>query len=225
MKGNLILEYIKTLGTTKFILATSGVAISLASFSAGENIGYDRGRLSSGNESRYEMSLEKSNGGMMLRKGFDPHGVAGKILNISDDKIIVADRDGLEKVVAVGTSTIYRQARQNIDLQNLSAGDFVVVLGTPDKTTGSEIDAKLIRLMPTSTPDGAPIVPWVDSRHRGVERKKENVEERIDKMDKIEGVDNKQTEEIKRSDDNVSEVTEIRADDGSNRQRGKQNNK
>jgi hypothetical protein len=82
------------------------------------------------------------------------HGAAGQIVSINLPQIVVTGPDNLEKIVAVGTSTVIRQFQQNIQSTDLKVGDSVVVLGSPDNS--GVIDAKLIRIMP------APSMPMMN---------------------------------------------------------------
>lgn len=77
------------------------------------------------------------------------HGAVGEIVSINLPKIVVNGSDNLEKIVAIGTSTVMRQFQQNIQSTDLKVGDFIVVLGSPDNQ--GIIDAKLIRIMPASS--------------------------------------------------------------------------
>ena len=75
------------------------------------------------------------------------HGAIGKILSIKLPIIVVSDRDNVEKTIIVGTSTDIRQMRNQLGAKDLRVNDFITVIGEPN--TNAEIEAKLIRLMPT----------------------------------------------------------------------------
>lgn len=98
-------------------------------------------------------------GGMGMM-GFDDrylsngHGAVGKIIRIDLPTFVVETPENTEKVVRIiATSTdsddrtLIRQFRENIEPATLKVNDYVVVIGSPNAS--SEIEAKLIRIMPT----------------------------------------------------------------------------
>ena len=74
------------------------------------------------------------------------HGAVGKVLSVSLPKIIVSDRDGIEKNIILNNDTVVRSARTTIASTSIKIDDFVVVIGDP--SDNGSIVAKLIRLMP-----------------------------------------------------------------------------
>jgi len=97
-------------------------------------------------------------GGMgMIPENFpNAHGAVGKIIKIESSTIVVLDKDGTEKIVLIGENTSIRLGKEDITKENLKMDDFIVVIGSPN--TKGQIEAKLIRLMPSGMPQ-APLPP------------------------------------------------------------------
>ena len=74
------------------------------------------------------------------------HGVAGKIISINLPTLVVEDKDNVEKTIVVSTDTIIRKYRDAINSSDLAAGDFIVVIGSPD--ANAEIAAQFVRVLP-----------------------------------------------------------------------------
>jgi hypothetical protein len=138
------------------------LAIALI-FQAGVFVGYKKAEFSGHFGDNYSRAFGGDRPEIGMMKNFPRdiftggHGAAGKILRISLSSIVVADRDNVEKVIAIDTDTSVKNFRNDIKVADLKIGDFVVVLGSPDE--GGQIIAKLIRLMPE---------PPMDSNPRGV---------------------------------------------------------
>lgn len=63
------------------------------------------------------------------------HGIAGSIISIAEDKLIIKDRDGKENTVAVTDKTIIRKPRvEDLKIADLKVDDEVVVMGEPDES-------------------------------------------------------------------------------------------
>jgi hypothetical protein len=74
----------------------------------------------------------------------NPHGLAGSIISITDNKIIVKDRDNKENTVAVSDKTIIKSGRDDIKISDLKNDDKIIVMGKPDDS--GVINADLIRV-------------------------------------------------------------------------------
>lgn len=74
------------------------------------------------------------------------HGVAGKIITTSNNKIIIEDNDGTEKTVLVSTSTLIKEGRKTITTDDIKVDDFAISIGDPNDQ--GQIVAKIIRLVP-----------------------------------------------------------------------------
>jgi len=156
-----IKKYFQSKGFKITIIVIGVLIVELLVFQAGMFTGFKKASFSYGFGDNYYRNF---NGRMMgendpMMRGLpfnerdleNSHGAIGKIVKITSSSIVVADQGGIEKIVAIGKDTIIKQFRDNVDLKNLKVGDFVVVLGTPNDK--SEIEAKLVRLMPSPPSD------------------------------------------------------------------------
>jgi hypothetical protein len=158
----------KILKSRKFMLASIVVGIIiiiLASFAMGVAVGFHKARFSYGFGENYERNFmgprPGANGpagpmGMMgekLRdfegKGFrNGHGVAGTIVSISDNNIVIKDKDGKENTIAVSDKTVINRGRDAIKIGDLKNDEELAVIGKPGDN--GVINADLIRVFDTN---------------------------------------------------------------------------
>jgi hypothetical protein len=72
------------------------------------------------------------------------HGVSGEVTAISDNTIIIKDRDGKENTILVDDKTIIKDGRSDIKITDLSNDEKIVAMGTPGDD--GVIKADLIRV-------------------------------------------------------------------------------
>jgi len=135
------------------------IILMLGSFAGGVAVGLRKAKFSSDWGKNYEknfMGKGSGEGGLfgggmkgMMRdfSGRDfrnAHGLAGTILSIADNNIIVKDKDGKENTVAVTDKTIIKNGRTDIQLGDLKQDDQIVVMGNPDES--GVVSAVLIRI-------------------------------------------------------------------------------
>lgn len=136
----------------KKIILGIGIAVAvLIVFQAGMFVGYRKAAFSyKWGDNYYQTFGEHRRGGMMgLRRDVDfsnSHGTIGKIIKIELPSLTIQDQDGTEKIVVVKDDTIVKKFRETINPVNLKIDDFVVIIGSPNE--GSQIEAKLVRIMP-----------------------------------------------------------------------------
>ena len=122
-------------------------------FHIGEEFGYKKAELTDQMSDGYYKAFGPRDPGQSGPLGYlfddqtDAHGVAGKVINVSDNKILVADNEGIEKNVLVDKTTILKNHRDNITTKDIKPGDYIVVIGSP--TTDGQINAKIVRIVPT----------------------------------------------------------------------------
>jgi len=80
------------------------------------------------------------------------HGAVGEVMSVSLPTLVVAGPDSVEKTVYVSTSTLIRKFDSELKPEDIKTGDFLVVIGDPDEN--SQIQAKLIRMLPEPPQDG-----------------------------------------------------------------------
>ncbi len=151
----------KLLSSKKFIIATSIVAIfiiAISFFAMGVFVGFHKARFSYGFGENYERNFMKPRPelggpiGMMREKLRDfegrgmrnGHGVAGTIISISDNSIVIKDRDGKENTISVSDKTIINLGRDTIKIGDLKNDEEIVVIGKPGDN--GVINADLIRV-------------------------------------------------------------------------------
>lgn len=138
------------------VIFACGVAVGLhkARFSYQWGQNYERNFMGSGRDfshntmSRGERGLE---GGIMGffrdidEKNFrNAHGVAGTIISIADNNLIIKDRDNKENTVAISDKTIIKHNMDDLKITDLKAGDQLVVMGNPNDQ--GVVSADLIRV-------------------------------------------------------------------------------
>ena len=80
--------------------------------------------------------------GRGLRNG---HGVAGAIISISDNNIIIKDKDNKENTISVSDKTIINQGKDSINIGDLKNDQEIIVIGKPGDD--GVIQADLIRVL------------------------------------------------------------------------------
>lgn len=161
------------------IMVTTGVCIvALSSFVLGVTVGIHKAKFSSAWGENYERNFigergnmmdnderdERRNGivpgnGMMNRFGFDKktdgrnfrnaHGIAGKVLSVSDTSIIITDKDNKENVIAVTEKTLFKQNGEDVQLSDIVKDDSIVVIGKP--SDNGVVNADFIRVFKQAT--------------------------------------------------------------------------
>ena len=144
------------------VLVGIGVAIiALVIFQAGIFVGYRKSGFSYRWGENYYRTFGEHRGRFGKRMpGFprgrdfsNSHGATGKIVRVDLPTAVIADEDGVEKIIAIKDDTIIRRFRETVKPTDLKPDDFVTVIGSPNDQ--SQIEAKLIRLLP-SPPDFMP---------------------------------------------------------------------
>jgi RNase P/RNase MRP subunit p29 len=74
------------------------------------------------------------------------NGLAGTIISITNNNLVVKDRDNKENTVVVTDKTAIKLGRNNAQLSDLKQNDQVVVIGQPGNN--GVINADLIRVFP-----------------------------------------------------------------------------
>jgi hypothetical protein len=72
------------------------------------------------------------------------HGLAGAIISISENNIVIKDRDNKENTVSVNDKTLIKSGRDDIKITDLKQDDKIVVMGKPGDN--GTVNADLIRV-------------------------------------------------------------------------------
>lgn len=118
-------------------------------FQIGVLVGFKKAKFSFSMGENYARMFEKKEEKkmrMFADRFPTSHGSAGKIIKIGEDSFVVEDREGIEKTIVFATSTMVKKFKESVSVQEIQAGDFVVVVGSPNED--SEIVAELIRVLP-----------------------------------------------------------------------------
>lgn len=121
---------------------SAGIRKARFSYRFGEN--YERNFMRIDRREMKEKVLKKMDG-RLFRSG---HGAVGEILSITDRTIALRGPEGQENSIAVTDSTIYNKGGDQVNLEDLTTGDRIVVLGKP--SDDGMVVADLIRVLELS---------------------------------------------------------------------------
>jgi RNase P/RNase MRP subunit p29 len=158
------------LQSKKFKIAVSIIGaflIILIIFAAGISVGLHKAKFSCKFGENYERNFmgnhSSQNGwansgpmGMMREKvkdfegrGFrNAHGIAGTIISITDNNIVIKDKDNKENTVAITDKTIIKLGVDDVKISDLKNDQQVVVMGNPGEN--GVVNADLIRVFNTN---------------------------------------------------------------------------
>ncbi|HBB37027.1 MAG: hypothetical protein UX02_C0002G0232 [Candidatus Moranbacteria bacterium GW2011_GWC1_45_18] len=156
-----IQEKIKSKGFQIAVLFVGVIFVALVSFAGGVAVGLKKARFSYKFGENYERNFggpfrgpagmrgPGRDPGEMMRdfegRGFrNAHGIAGEIISITDNKIVLKDRDGQENSIAVDDKTLIKRGRDTISVNELKNDDRIVVMGKPGDD--GTVSADLIRV-------------------------------------------------------------------------------
>jgi hypothetical protein len=78
-------------------------------------------------------------------RGFrNAHGIAGTIISITENNLVIKDKDNKENTVAVDDKTIIKFGRDDVKISDLKNDQQVVVMGQPGED--GVVKADLIRV-------------------------------------------------------------------------------
>ncbi len=128
--------------------------VSILSFAGGVTVGFRKAMFSTTFGEHYERNFlrglgDREDGPMRMKKidgkGMrNGHGIAGEILSLSGDSIVIKNKDNQENTVRINEGTLINRGRDTIAIGSLSVGDRVVVIGKPMED--GVIAAHLIRI-------------------------------------------------------------------------------
>jgi hypothetical protein len=135
-----------------FVWLLSGIGfliILIAVFEAGMFVGFHKASFARDWEENYGRNFGTPPGAfpmMAARGGANPHGATGQIVDITLPSFIIANPSGDEQSVRIATSTLIRKGMLTADEDDLSVGQYAVVIGQPDAS--GTLEASFVRLMP-----------------------------------------------------------------------------
>jgi hypothetical protein len=137
-------------------IAAGSIALALLIFGAGVSVGIHKARFSSRFGENYEKNFmgPRPGGPMGGPKGFfqdmesrdfrHGHGIAGTIVSIAQNSIVIKDLENKETSVTITDKTIIKDRRNDIKITDLKQNQKIVVLGKPGDD--GVIGADLIRI-------------------------------------------------------------------------------
>jgi len=140
-------------------LVVGVIIIALVSFAGGVATGLHKARFSYEFGKNYERNfvggpfqgpgmMDRGPRGMMPDfegRGFrNGHGIAGAIISVADNKIIIKDRNGQENTISVSDQTLIKRGQDTISINDLKNDEQIVVMGRPGDN--GTVNADLIRV-------------------------------------------------------------------------------
>lgn len=143
-----------------------GIFLLLLTFTAGVEVGLHKARFSYAFGENYEKNFGGSKDGQrgdernkgndkrgMMKRGMlggeefrNGHGVAGEIISISGDSVVIKGKDNQESTARITETTIINRGQDTIQLSELKVGDKLVVVGKPGED--GVIGSHLVRVLP-----------------------------------------------------------------------------
>lgn len=144
----------------KIIICVAGLIVLLIVFMVGTTVGFRKAGFSYRWGENYYRSFSGPRPefpmNMTGRDFLMGHGASGSIIKIASSTLMVQGRDNAEKVILIDKDTEIMRFREAISINDLKVNDNVVVIGSPNDN--GQIEAKLIRVMPTPQ-DNPPPMP------------------------------------------------------------------
>lgn len=142
----------KVFQITTWILAV--LILVFISFSAGLRVGFDKAAHNferRGMSPRY-MPHGSGTPSMFMERGefAETKGLSGIVTEITANEIIVEDRNGEDRSVAIASSTRIRSGGSDITAADIKKGDMVIVFG--ETNNNENVVPKLIRVLPKFEP-------------------------------------------------------------------------
>ena len=141
-------------------LAVGVVIVALVSFAGGVAVGFMKARFSYKFGENYErnfvggpfqgqgMTGGRGSQGMMRGSGGggfrNGHGIAGSVISVSGNTIVIKDRNGQENTITVSDQTLIKSGQNTIKAADLKQDEQVVVMGQPGDN--GTVNADLIRV-------------------------------------------------------------------------------
>jgi hypothetical protein len=148
------------------VIVLGSIIAALLVFAAGVSVGIRKARFSGKFVENYERNFMGPEGLMdgpmgksriFMRKfeGRDfrnAHGIVGRIISVTGNKIVIKDPDDQENTIAVDDKTIIKRGRDNIKIADLANDEKIVVMGKPGED--GAVIADLIRVFDNNFPFG-----------------------------------------------------------------------
>jgi len=144
-----------------------GLIILLLIFKAGMVVGFKKANFSIQWGQHYSQNFAGPRDSFLLRtfgpdEYIEANGAFGQILQVNKDSLIMIGASNVEKIILLKDDSIIRAQKRELKLNELRVGDNIVVIGEPNEN--GQIEAKLIRIMPTPPPNQMPMMNFFQKR-------------------------------------------------------------
>ena len=144
-----------------------GLIILLLVFKAGMAVGFKKANFSIQWGQHYSQNFAGPRDSFLLRtfgpdEYIEANGAFGQILQVNKDSLIMIGASNVEKIILLKDDSIIRAQKRELELNELRVGDNIVVIGEPNEN--GQIEAKLIRIMPTPPPNQMPMMNFFQKR-------------------------------------------------------------
>lgn len=139
-------DFLKSSGVHAVLWILGGLILLLVAFGFGAMVGYREASYAGNFGNNYYRNFY---GPPMGQPFFNPHGVAGEVIDLSSSTISVKDLDGDEHSVMVASSTAIREGSAAITIGDIHIGDMITVIGAPNGS--GQVEARLVRVISTSS--------------------------------------------------------------------------
>lgn len=142
------------------LIGLVGLIIILLIFLLGTFVGYRKANFSFRWAENYHKTFGGPRGGFLLnfegRDFISGHGIAGVVIKVESDSLVVKDGRGVEKTFKVTEQATIKKGMDTVKLSEIAVDNRVVIIGTPQDD--GTIKAELIRVF---SPDQIlPEPPW-----------------------------------------------------------------
>ncbi len=143
-----MLDFIKSKKTIWVFFAVAQIAVLLFVFQLGMFVGIQKSGYSQNWKENYGrnfgMPPKGPLGGFEGREFLGAHGVAGIIIKIGDQDLVIKGQDGMERIIQLSDNVILRHGRENIKITDIDVDDEAVIIGAPNPD--GTVLAKMIRI-------------------------------------------------------------------------------
>ncbi len=135
---------------SRIIVVLAILLIGLIIFWAGAAVGWRQAQFSCGWDSHYAEVFGGPGSPFDIKPDQDDisvaNGAAGQVIAINFPVIAVKGPDQVEKAIVLEPKTVIRFGRRTATTSDISLGDVLVAIGSPDKS--GRIIASFVRIMP-----------------------------------------------------------------------------
>ncbi|MDR3558896.1 MAG: hypothetical protein P4L62_02460 [Candidatus Pacebacteria bacterium] len=138
-------------------ITVGAIFLAILIFAGGVVVGLRKARFSYSFGQNYERNFVGMRGpirGGMTPEGpgfRDAHGLAGTIISVAGNNIVVKDRSGQENTVSATDKTLIKYQGNNLKIGDLKQNEQIVILGRP--SSNGTVSADLIRVFDNLPPD------------------------------------------------------------------------